>query len=204
MRSRNTEVLGSKLQLGQFRIPIWTIVVTVTLALAFAAASGQVGKALTGETVGAVELVVEQAIILDTNLPIGQNPTVVFPTGVGDSASTRNDEGTSFRVAIEMHQGQVAYVTLFLDNRAGEGIDDAGSAVLELQVPDDININVSEAWQSDLSEAQMGPDRWLIVVPGGTGSGDRNNGLQIAIKPKDVIKPGFYSITGRIIQIEGG
>ena len=195
-----TRTLRRKVGLGRVSVPIWG----VCLLVAVLAASGQVGKALTGETVGTVELVVEQAITLDTAFPLGRNPIVVFVSGQGDAASTRNDEGTSFTVAVEMHNGQSVDLIIFLSNNAGTGIEDAGTVLLELTVPDGINIALTELPISDISEAQLNATTWLIVVPGGTGTSERPNAIALTVKPTDIIPPGFYTITGRFIQIEGG
>ena len=221
MGNKFTRVVGHKVRLGKVGLPVWAIgLVSMLMAgLLIAVASGQVGKALSGETSGTFELVVEQAVVLDTDRPLGTNPDVLFISGAGQFATSRDDTGTLFTVAIEMHQAQTAEVTIFLDNRSGTTELDAATVVLELDVPDKIHVAVKEQGFGEeeplkTEAAQMTPTTWLLVVPGGkfvlkpneAGDGfvEVPNKIVIQVKPTNVIEPGFYTIGGRLIQLEGG
>ena len=174
-----------------------------------AAFSGQaIGPILSGLTSGGVALTVEQAVTLDPDLPLGANPAVAFPIGTGDSATTRNDDGTSFAAAIEMVAGQRSTLTLYLQNNAGiDGTGnlepgDAASAIMELDIPSGIDVEMEETG-TGMSEARLGPNSWLIVLPADAGT-DNNDGLVITFRPRDNIQPGYYQLNGRIIQTSGG
>ena len=143
-------------------------------------------------------------------MPLTTNPSTF---GADDAVTSRNDEGTEFTVAMELNVGERVYACLYLQN---ESQADA-SAYLELAVPIGIDVEVEE-FSSSLtapvpcrakmrddnlvSEGQLGPGTWLMAVSALSGL-DENDGIQITIEPKDDISPGFYSISGRIIQTAG-
>ncbi len=179
-----------KISLGRFGLPVWSVAVA---GLMVAAAAGQaVGPVLSGSVTGSVGMVVEQAITLDPDLGLGSNPVA---TG-DDSATTRNDEGTEFTAAIELNVGETETVTIYVQNDSGAN----ASALLELNVPKGIDVELNQA--GDVSESQLSRNTWLLVVPSTSGTGE-NDGVVITIEPKDGAAPGFYTITGRIVQIEG-
>jgi len=149
---------------------------------------------LTGSVSGSVGMVVEQAVVLDTDLALGANPVA---TG-DDSATTRNDEGTEFTAAIELNVGETETVTIYLQNDSGN----PASALLELNAPKGIDVELSQTGDASVAEAQLSRNSWLLVVPSAAGTGN-DDGLVLTIEPKDDIAPGFYTITGRLVQIEG-
>ena len=192
-------MFDQKLGLGRVALPLW--MVGLAGVLTAAAAEQAVGPVLTGSTSGSVNLTVEQAITLDTDLTLGNNPTV---SSADDSVTTRNDEGTAFTVAAELNVGQQITTTLFLQNDSGAD----AAAVLELNVPAGIDVeltNISDGAEGTtvVSEAQLSRNTWLVVVKSTAGNAD-NDGVRITIEPKDDLKPGFYTITGRLVQTSGG
>ncbi len=97
-------IFSKKVRLGRISIPVWTSVLTLA---AVAMTAGQtVGPVLADSVTGTVGLTVEQAITLDTDAGLGNNPSVDAPNGGDlDWVSTFNDEGTEFTVAVEMFVG---------------------------------------------------------------------------------------------------
>ena len=72
----------------------------------------------------------------------------------------------------------------------------SGAAMLELNVPAGIDVELEDDGGS-IDEAQASRNTWLMVVP------DGSNNVLLQIEPKDDIAPGFYTISGRIVQISG-
>ncbi len=180
-----------KIKLGRLGLPVWSVAVA---GLMVAAAAGQaVGPVLSGSVTGSVGMVVEQAITLDTAVALGSNPAA---TG-DDSATTRNDEGTEFTAAIELNVGERETVGLILKNDSAAD----GSALLELNVPKGVDVEVEGA--ADILESQLSRNTWLLVVQSDAIDAGAAETLTITIEPKDGVAPGFYTITGRIVQIEG-
>ena len=190
-------ILRRNLRLVQFGVPIWAIALVVVL---IAAAAGQtVGPVFVGSTNGTAALTVEQAITLDTDIDLGDNPSVSFVSGTGDSASTRNDEGTSFAAAIELRNGQRVQLTLFVQNHSGAD----AAAMLTLNIPDALEVALAEIGDADMAEARLSPNTWLLVLPTLTGVGD-DDGFVIDMRPTDDLKPGYYTVSGRLSQFSGG
>jgi hypothetical protein len=184
-------ILSKKVRLGRISVPVWTSVLTLA---AVAMTAGQaVGPVLAGSVTGTVGLTVEQAITLDTDT-LGENPSVDAPNGGDiDWVSTFNDEGTEFTVAVEMFVGQRIELNLDLVNDSGV----SGAAMLELNVPAGIDVELDRNDDGSIEEAQASRNTWLMVVPDGTSE------TYIQIEPKDNVAPGFYTISGRIVQISG-
>jgi hypothetical protein len=179
-----SKTFGKKLSFGRLSMPVWLV---AAAGLAVVAAAGQaVGPVLAGSVTGTASVVAQQSVRLGGGSSVTGAP--------GDSLVVENDEGTSFTAAIETHVGQTG-VKLNLDVKNFSNAD--ASAVLELNVPAGIDVEV-DSNDSDLKEAQMGPGTWLLKIDAGE-QGD----LEITIEPKDDAKPGFYTITGRIVQISG-
>lgn len=170
MKSKMKKVLGRKVGRGRFMLPVWTLAIAVAI---IAAAAGQaVGPVLAGSLTGTVSVVVEQSITLDTDYPIGDNPTV-STSGTADSVATRNDEGTHFTLAAELHQGEEVTLDLFLQNDSGED----SASILELNVPAGLDIEITEVEDgttvgvSAIKEAQMSRTQWLLAIDSSVGTG---------------------------------
>ena len=118
-------------------------------------------------------------MLLDTDLPAGGNPQTI---GADDAATTRNDEGTQFVIAAELHVGQRMYVCLYLENKS----EADAAAILELNVPQGIDVELeefSEAGTSEnfcrgtmtddqlVDEAQFERGAWLTRLAGSVSPG---------------------------------
>ena len=184
--------LGRKVGVGRISIPVWTGV--LALAVSGLAAGQAVGPILTGSVTGSAGLTIEQAIMLDTDLDLGANPVI---SGADDAVTTRNDEGTEFTVAMELNVGQTVEATFFLQNESGND----GAALLELSVPTGIDVELVDE-TAEIGEAQLNRNSWLMTVSADAGVDD-DDSYTIRIEPKDDLKPGFYTISGRLVQISG-
>lgn len=139
---------------------------------------------------GGASVVVSQAITLDTDYVMGENPSALADKWV----STRNPEGTAFTAALELKQGELGKIRIFLENHSGAD----AAAVLELRPPPGFDVEVSD--KGRVTEAQMTQSTWLLLVPATVGAGtDRgDDGVVICIQPRGDIKPGFYAIAGTL------
>ena len=176
---------GRKVGKGKVALPLWTVGIA---AMAIAAVAGQaVGPVLTGSVSGSVNLVIEQTVRL------GGPGTITNSGGAADDfAATINDEGTGFTVAIETDVGQNQSVTWSLLNESGQ----TANAMLQLNVPAGIDVEMNSAGSA--TEAQLSPNTWLLTIPAG-GSPS----MTMEIESKDTAMPGFYTITGTLVQISG-
>jgi hypothetical protein len=181
------------------------------------AAAGQaVGPVLSGAIQGSAGLVIEQAVTLDTDIETGStidfgnnNGTLGEANEPSDGVGTRNDDGSQFTIAAELTAGDTIEVNIYMQN---EGVSDT-SAVFELNVPQNIDVELIEAsvgadstsigsGENVVNEAQFGRNKWLLTVGAEAGEGD-DDGVTLIIRPERLITPGFYTITGRLFQVEG-
>jgi hypothetical protein len=184
-----TRTLGRKFRLGRMSIPVWLVGLAVVLV---AAAAGQaVGPVLSGGVQGSAGLTIEQSVVLSSDP--GEH-SVEYAAGHGDDAIvTVNDEGTAFTAAIELHVGDTVELMLDVDNVS----DALANAILELNVPAGIDVEVEEdGGSSGIEEAQLTRTSWLSKIDTGA-----SGTLNITISPKDDLLPGFYTITGRLVQV---
>lgn len=181
-RSKN---LGTRRGFRPFGLPTWAIALAVLVVVA--AAGAAVGPVLNGNLNGEVGLTVEQSVVL------GEGSTITDHLG-DNSLVVTNDEGTSFTAAIEMHVGDENWsLNLDVDNLS----DATANALLQFNIPAGVDVEVEPSGSID--EAQMDRNTWLVEVPSGTANGE----LEITIETRDNFRPGFTSLAGRIIQIEG-
>jgi len=214
MRKLLKKTVGKKITLGRIGVPVWIMGLA---ALLMVAAAGQaVGPVLSGAIQGSAGLVIEQAVTLDTDIDEGDaigfgdnNGTLGEDNEPSDAVGTRNDDGSQFTIAAELTAGDTIHVNIYLQN---EGVSDT-SAIFELNVPRNIDVELVEAsvaangdsigtGENVVNEAQIGRNRWLLTVGATAGEGD-NDGLTLVIRPERLITPGFYTITGRLFQVEG-
>ena len=178
------KLLKRKIGFGRFAVPMWFAGLSV---LIIAATAGQaVGPVLSGGVQGSTGLVVEQSIVLDDT---AASHSV---TGADDAVVTVNDDGSSFTAAIEMHVGDTGILKPAINNNS----DADGNAIMELNVPRGIDVEVEASTGTTLKEAQLTRSSWLMVVNSGN-----SETIDITIESKDDIKPGFYTISGRIVQV---
>jgi hypothetical protein len=170
-------------------IPVWLVGLAVVLV---AAAAGQaVGPVLSGGIQGSAGLTIEQSVVLSSD---PSEHSVEYAAGHSDDAIvTVNDEGTAFTAAIELHVGDTVELMLDVDNVS----DALANAILELNVPAGIDVEVEEdGGSSGIEEAQLTRTSWLTKIDTGA-----SGTLNITISPKDDLLPGFYTITGRLVQV---
>jgi hypothetical protein len=53
-----------------------------------------------------------------------------------------------------------------------------------------------------VGEGQLARNQWLLTVGASAGEND-DDGITLVIRPERLITPVFYTITGRLFQIEG-
>ncbi|MBI2919205.1 MAG: hypothetical protein HYY01_14620 [Chloroflexi bacterium] len=112
---------------------------------------------------------------------------------VDDSVAVLNDEGTSFTAAIETHVGDSFMLILTLENNSGAD----ANATLELDVPKGIDVELQAT--GAIKEAQLERRVWLLQVP----STLTESKVRIILETKDDHQPGFYKVTGRLVQVSG-
>ncbi|MDP6514745.1 MAG: hypothetical protein QF878_16345 [SAR202 cluster bacterium] len=204
--------IGKKLSLGRFGVPVW--IMGLAALLVVAAAGQAVGPVLSGTIQGSAGLVIEQAVTLDTDVASGSaidfgdnNGTLGETNEPSDGVGTRNDDGSQFTIAAELTAGDTIHVNLYLQNG---GVSDT-SAILELNVPQNIDVEMTTASVSAsggsltdnvVDEGQLARNKWLMTVGSEAGTDD-DDGITLIIRPERLITPGFYTITGRLFQIEG-
>ncbi len=202
-------VASRKISFGKVAMPAWTMAIAV--ALVGAAAGQAVGPILSGSTSGDISATVSQSITVDTDT-LDLTERITITGSVDDAVATTNDEGTHFTVAFENNVGDTARINIFLTNRS----DVDASAKLFLDVPAGVDVEVTSAAGSlapTFAEAQLSRNTWLLTVDADSFGDDfddvipTNNGnanmLTLIVEPEDDFKPGFYQITGRIVQTEG-
>ena len=99
--------------------------------------------------------------------------------------------------AINAARGDAIVVGLDLGNLS----DAPANAMLSLSVPSGIDVEVtSDPLGDDIKEAQLSAREWLVTVTS-LARAAPDDSLDITISPKDGLKPGFSTITGRIVQV---
>jgi len=182
-------IISKKLRITRVSFPAWFLGVAL---LVVAAAAGQaVGPVLSGGIQDSACLVIEQSVVL---APSG------FSLGAGsdnDSIFTTNDEGTGFKAALKPHVGDAIVVGLDFGNLS----DAPANAMLSLSMPSGIDVEVtSDPLGDDIKEAQLSAREWLVTVAS-LARAAPDDSLDITNLPKDGLKPGFSTITGRIVQV---
>lgn len=173
------------------------LALALTLAVMAAVGAQAVGPVLSGQVSGSVVVAVEQGVLLDLDYALGANP-IASPT---DSATARNDEGTEFTVAMTATPGESETVTIYLQNDVGA----AAAAILELNVPKGIDVEVGTTagvGTDAVAAGQLSRNSWLLTLGSTCGNGAAlgADGIVLTISPKDNLAPGFYTISGRIVQ----
>ena len=176
-------LLGKKFHLGRFAVPMWTIGLAGGMV---AAVAGQaVGPVLSGSVQGSAGLVVSQTVVL------AQAPATANTND--DFAATMNDEGTAFTVAVETQVGQNSGFSLRLDNASGK----VANFILEINAPAGVDVYASDL-ADDVSLAQLNRNTYLGTMDNSPAAADD---IKVTAESKDDAAPGFYTITGRIIQV---
>ena len=173
-------LLGKKVRVRRLGIPVWLIL--PVLVILGVTAGQAVGPVLAGSVTGSTGVVLEQAIILSGLITV---------SGADDAASTTNDEGTLFTVAIETDVGQSQTVAIGLSNPSGA----EANAILSLNVPAALDVALEANTGSN--EAQLNRNQWLIKIP------TAGETITLTIESEDDATPGFFTITGSLLQIPG-
>ncbi|MBI2917532.1 MAG: hypothetical protein HYY01_06005 [Chloroflexi bacterium] len=185
-------IFGKKVHLGRMALPVWAIALTLVMV---AAVAGQaVGPVLSGSVQGSAGLVVSQTLLLK---PGSAGNTVVSVDGaaVDDAAVTVNDEGTAFTAAIETQVGQPQALQLVLANGSGKVVN----GILELNVPAGIDVDAEGVDDASTNFAQLNRTTYLFSLA--IGASNDTADVKVTVESKDDAAPGFYTITGRIIQV---
>jgi hypothetical protein len=180
--------MRKKVGVGRLGLPLWSV--GLAGALILAAAGQAVGPILSGAVSGAIGAAVSQSLVLTPD------SYAYAAGGSNDALLTINDEGAHFTVAMELNVGgQDNLIALNIDNLS----EADASALLVLDVPAGIDVEVSESFGTDVQEGQQSRNSWLLSLT----TDSANEDLEITVHPSDSIKPGFYTITGRLSQVEG-
>ncbi|MQG82189.1 MAG: hypothetical protein FI702_02600 [SAR202 cluster bacterium] len=156
-----------------------------------AAVAGQaVGPALSGSIIGSAGLVVEQAVVLDTDFEILDSGFSAGCSDFDDFIGMMNDDGTFFTIGIETKVGQIGEVVLPLNNLTNTD----AHAILHLIVSPGIDVDADS--DIGVDETIQRPIVWLLSVAPDGGC------LYIAVEGDDQALPAFYTISGRILQVE--
>ena len=182
-------IISKKLRIMRVSFPAWVLGVAL---LVVAAAAGQaVGPALSSGIQDSAGLVIEQSVVL------GPSGFSLGASSDNDGIFTTNDEGTGFKAALKPHVGEAIVVGLDLGNLSYA----PANALLSLSVPSGIDVEVtSDPLGDDIKEAQLLAREWLVTVTS-LARAVPDDSLDITISPKDDLKPGFSTITGRIVQV---
>ncbi len=181
-------LLGSRVRLGRLAMPAWAA--GLAAAGILAAAGQAVGPTLVGGLSGNAGLTVGQAIVAT------EDSYVYADLGGKDALITINDEGTSFMAALEVQVGgKENLISLNLANLS----DAPAKAVLTLNVPPQLQVEVEEEIGTDVLEAQLSASTWLLDLT--EDSEDEN--LDITVAARADAKPGFYTIAGTLVQVAG-
>ena len=226
MPSRKRETSGGS---ARYALALAGVAAVAALAIAGAMGqavgpvlSGNIGQGTplpTPQPTAIVQATIGRAVQLDTNVPLGRNPWFGNQdealSGFGepfDAVTTRSADGTSFSVSMEIVQGQRVHLNIYLANGSGR----AAVARMELNIPTGIDAELADIdrpreggsnvnafggpiVRNVVREARTTASTWTLILGAGAGQ-DNDDGVTLLLEPKDDIQPGFYSITGRIVE----
>lgn len=155
---------------------------------ALSGAGAATGTALTGSIGGTAVTGVDQAIVLDDD-------TAVTITGANNSVTTVSDDGTRFRAASQVTQGEQYELELLLRNRADVNL--AGELLLAVDDPLQISATGGEFAQIQ----RVSENRFSLAVSrlaNGTDGQTAPDTVTLTIAVPNDADPGFYEITGAI------
>jgi len=146
------------------------------------------GTALSGQVDGTATTEVDQAIVLDGDDAVNST--------AANSLTTVSADGTQFRVASQVFQGETYDLELILRNRANVDLD--GELLLELEGP----LQISAAGGEFTQVQRVDSDRFILAVSslanGTDGDTDPDTVTLTVAVPNDA-EPGFYDISGTIV-----
>ena len=187
MKKRTKRLLRRRLGVGGIGLPLWT----GALAILVLAVAGQaLGPVLSGMVTGSTGVVVEQSLRLTDDSVVYSN------FGFDDAILTINDEGTAFTAAMELHAGALDnIVTLVIENTSGA----TANAMTRLVLPPGLRAEMESEIGTDVTEAQLDGNTWILTLT----EDSKDEDLDITLLAEDNIMPGFYSITGQLLQTSG-
>jgi hypothetical protein len=152
-------------------------------------AGAAAGTALTGAVDGTAVTGVDQALVLDDDTAVNVN-------GANDSVTTVSADGTRFRAASQVTQGEQYEVELLLRNRADVNL--AGELLLAVDEPLQISATGGEFAQIQ----RVAKNRFILAVSrfaNGTDGATAPNTVTLTIAVPNGADPGFYEIKGEIV-----
>ncbi|MBI2916924.1 MAG: hypothetical protein HYY01_02935 [Chloroflexi bacterium] len=188
MKTKLNRVMGRRLRLGGIGFPVWAIGLATVLAGAFSAQA--VGPVLSGNIQGFGGLVASQALVIKTGSPSN------LVDGADQSVVAVNEEGTDFTVAIETVIGREQTLKLVLVNLSGKEVN----GVLELNSPSGVSVD-AEGADDVLALAQSSRNTYLFRMRANGSSPNDIPDIKVELKAKAEASPGFYAITGRVLQV---
>jgi len=158
----------------------------LALVLVLAAVGAATGIVLAGSVSGTAATEVDQSIVIGSQ----DNVTVVDSTG--DSLTTVSADGTEFRTATNVFQGEDYEIELNLTNNAD--VDLNGELILSADEP--LQISVDDPG-TGIDVQRLDMDTFLFTINGDTDPDEGTVTVTVAA-PND-IEPGFYEIEGQIV-----
>ena len=182
------KAFGQQVRLGKLRLRAW--IVLGGAAIVLAAVGQAAGPMLAGLVGGSAGVTVSQTLRLTADSSVYAN------AGANDAVLTINDEGTGFTAALELNLGgEDNLLALNISNSS----DKAVNAVLTLEFPPGLEVEMEEELGTDVGETQLNTKSWLVTLTADSDDED----LEITIKAKDIAAPGFYTIRGKLVQTGG-
>lgn len=152
------------------------------MILIVSGAGAAVGLTTAGTITGESTTAVDQTIIMNTTDP-GE---VIHKPGTVQT----NGDGTQFRTAAEVHQGDTYDVRFRLDHRGQTN----NNGELILKVPEPLNVGLDGS--SGLEIHRVSPEEWMFNMDPGTSN------LTMTIQLPNDAQPGYYTIEGEIRSSE--
>ena len=203
---------------GLKALPIWLLVV----ALVAGGAGAAVGTILAGNVVAEIPVTISQALeagkpvawsgssfdssVVD-NMPQGvdaldgviESPgdvdTVVAPDR---SIGAVNDTQTAFQFAAEIDQHDFYIFWVPLKNASNQDM----TVQLKMQVPNGLTVEVMDAYGSTVDNmTRVGLNTWKFDLDAEADKSDEADAIYIVVAASDTVAPGFYTITGELLQI---
>ena len=166
----------------------------VVAMLIVAGAGAAAGAAMAGNISGQMTTEVDQAIVVNTSNP-GDIPAK-------DGFINVNDDGTEFRTATQIYQGDKYDIEM---NFTYNGQTDI-NAELVLDIPEGLNVAVerTEGADDNVTIGQIAEDTWLLNVD--DDDEDHSDGydfeLTFTISTDNTVEPGFYHIDGTLAPVD--
>ena len=144
----------------------------------------------------ATGLVLKDQIDGTTTIAVSQALAVSAVVGGGDAdefLGTIDDDGMTWMAHFEANNGDTLTLSVTVENYGG-GVDaDEIVALLVLDVPEGITVNLEGDNDAAENVVQVCPVNWKFAIPDGS-----DNTLDFTIALEDALPTGFYTITGTI------